>query len=58
MNQIQPPPWLVNNILFSYKGDKHTGNENEIKQHFLQHKKNTVVARKPTLTNQRAQEGK
>ena len=23
MNQIQPPLWLVNNILFCYEGDKH-----------------------------------
>ena len=38
MNQTQPPPWLVNNILFCYEGDKHTGNESEKKQHFLQHK--------------------
>ena len=32
-------PWLVNNILFGYEGDKHTENESERKQHFLQHKK-------------------
>ena len=30
--------WLVNNILFCYKGEKHTRNESERKQHFLQHK--------------------
>ena len=29
---------MVNNILFYYEGDKHTGNEIEKKQHFLQHK--------------------
>ena len=29
---------MVNNILFCYEGDKHTGNESEKKQHFLQHK--------------------
>ena len=38
MNQTQQPLWLVNNILFCYEGDKHTGNESEKKQHFLQHK--------------------
>ena len=38
MNQTQQPQWLVNNILFCYKGDKHTGNQSERKQHFLQHK--------------------
>ena len=53
MNQTQQPPWLVNNILFCYENYKHTGNENEEKQHFLQH---TVLARKPTQTDQRAQE--
>ena len=37
MNQTQPP-WLVNNILFCYEGDKHSGNESQKKQHFLQHK--------------------
>ena len=38
MNQTQPPPWLVNNMLFCYESDKHTGNESKKKQHFLQHK--------------------
>ena len=38
MNQTQQSPWLENNILICYGGDKHTGNENEKKQHFLQHK--------------------
>ena len=37
MNQTQQPLWLVNNILFCFEGDKHTGNESERKQ-FLQHK--------------------
>ena len=27
INQTQQPPWLVNNILFCYKGDKHAENE-------------------------------
>ena len=36
MNQTQQPR-LVNNVLFCY-GNEHTGNENERKQHFLQHK--------------------
>ena len=38
MNQTQQLPWLVNNKLFCYEGDKHTGNESEKKQHSLQHK--------------------
>ena len=38
MNQTQQPLWLVNNIFFCYEGDKYTRNENEKKQHFLQHK--------------------
>ena len=38
INQAQQPSWLVNNILFCYKGDKYTGNESERKQHFLQQK--------------------
>ena len=32
MNQRQQPPWLVNNMLFCYEGDKNTGNENKRKQ--------------------------
>ena len=39
MNQTQQLPWLINNILICYEGNKHTGNESEKKQHFLQHKK-------------------
>ena len=38
MNQTQQPPWLVDNILFCYEGDKHTRNESKRKQHFLKHK--------------------
>ena len=38
MNQTQQTPWLVNNILFSYEGETHTGNNSERKQHFLKHK--------------------
>ena len=37
MNQTQQTQWLVNNILFYYECDKHTENESEKKQHFLQH---------------------
>ena len=37
MNQTQPPPWLVNNKLFSYEGEKHTGNESKRKQHKGKH---------------------
>ena len=39
MNHIQPLPWLVNSILLCYEGKTNTGNDSEIKQHFLQHKK-------------------
>ena len=39
MNQTQQPSWLVNNILFCYVGDKHTGSESERKQHYLQNKR-------------------
>ena len=38
MNQIQQPPWLVNNILFCNECDKHTGNESKRKEYLLQHK--------------------
>ena len=31
---------VVNNILFCYDREKHTGNDNERKQRFLQHKEN------------------
>ena len=30
--------WLIDNILFCYDGEKHTGNDSERKQQFLQHK--------------------
>ena len=40
MNQTQRTPWLVNNILFSYEGERHMGNNSERKQYFLQHKEN------------------
>ena len=58
MNQTQQPPWLVNNILFCYEGDKHTQNESEKNNTFYNTKRNTVLARKPTYTDHRAQEGK
>ena len=32
------PLWLINNILFYYEGETHTGNDSERKQHFFQHK--------------------
>ena len=31
MNLTQQPPWLVNNILFCYEGETHTGNESKRK---------------------------
>ena len=42
MNQTQQPPWLENNILFYYEGEKCMGNDSDRKQHFLQLKGNTV----------------
>ena len=38
LNQTQQPSWMVNNISFCYEGEKCFGNDNERKQHFLQHK--------------------
>ena len=35
MNQTQQPPWLVK-IIFCNDGEKHKGNDNVKKQHFLQ----------------------
>ena len=55
MNQTQQSPWLVNDILFCYEGDKHTGKESSTSYNI---KVNTVVARKSTWMDQRAQEGK
>ena len=46
INQTQPSPLLVNDILFCYEGDKHTGNESEKKQHFLQHKEKHSSSKK------------
>ena len=40
MNQTKQPPWLLNNKLFFYEGEMHTGNDSKRKQHFLQHKEN------------------
>ena len=36
---------MENNILFCYEGDKHTGNESERKQHFLQHKEEHCISK-------------
>ena len=33
MNQAQQPPWLVNNTLLCYEGDKLTRNESKKSQH-------------------------
>ena len=37
MNQTQQLPWLVNNIIFCYNREKHTGNDIDRKNHFLKH---------------------
>ena len=58
MNQTQQPPWLVNNILFCYEGDKHTGNESERKQHFLQHKGKHSNSKEAYTEGSKTQEGK
>ena len=38
MNQTQPPPSLVNNILFYYEGENTLGIRARENKHFLQHK--------------------
>ena len=38
LNQTQQRSWMGNNISFYYEGEKCSGNDNERKQHFLQHK--------------------
>ena len=38
MNQTQQPPWMINNLALCYMGERCNGNDNERKQHFLQHK--------------------
>ena len=58
IKQTQQPQWLVNTILFCYEGDKHTGNESKKNSTSYNTKRNTVVARKATHMNQRAQDGK
>ena len=40
INQTQQPSCLVNNKLFCYKGETHTGDASERKQHFLKHTRN------------------
>ena len=54
MKTTKQPSQLVNNILFCYEGETHTGND--ITSYNT--KKITVITRKPTLTDQRAQVGK
>ena len=57
MNQPQFS-WLVNNILFCYEGEIHTGNDNERKHHFLNTKENIVITKKPTRMDQKTQADK
>ena len=38
MNLTQQLPWLVNNIMFCYEEETHTGNYSKRKQHLLEHK--------------------
>ena len=35
---VQQHSWLINNVHFCYDGDLPANNDNEKKQHFLQHK--------------------
>ena len=58
MNQTQPPPWFINNILFCYEKETHTGKDSKESSTSYNTKENTVITRKPTWTDQRAQEGK
>ena len=55
MNQTQLPLWLVNNIIFYYDREKHTGNDSEKNGTSYNTKETTVFLRKSTLTDQRAQ---
>ena len=57
MNQKQQPPWLVN-ILFYCDEEKRTRNDSEKNSTSYNTKEITVITRKPTVTNQRAQEVK
>ena len=58
MNQTLQPPWLVNNILFCYEGEKTLGMRARENSTSFYTKENTAAARKPTRMDQRAQEGK
>ena len=44
-------------MLFCYEGDKHTGNENEKNQHFLQHKEKHISS-KEAYTDESKSTGK
>ena len=44
---------FVYNILFCFEGETHTESDSERKQHFLQHKENTIITRKPIQIDQR-----
>ena len=58
MKQIQQPPWLVNNILFSYEGETKQGMTARESSTSYNTKKTTVITRNPTLIDQIVQEGK
>ena len=36
MNLTHEPPWMINNLVLCYMGERCNGSENERKQHFLQ----------------------
>ena len=51
-------PMVSNNILFCYEGESRTRNDSKRKQHFYNKNKNTVITRKRTRMDQKAQRGK
>ena len=52
MNQTQQPPWMVNNVIFCYDREKHTGIDSGKNSTSYNTKETTVISRKSTLTNQ------
>ena len=51
---VQHLPWLLNNAHFCYNRESPTNNDNEEKQHFLQHEKNIKIPKQLTQMGQTA----
>ena len=58
LHQTQQPLWLVNNILFCYEGENTPAIRARESGTSYNTKGNTVVARKPTRTDEKAQKEK